>query len=197
MNRSRRIASVLILAGLLCMSVSAPVLATGPLLSGYGGPGAGEQAILGATLLGRRGGGSGSGHSTSSQGSNGAASGGYGGSAAGGSTRSTSSSTGGTASGESSAGSAGSGSDRSGSSGGSGGSGRTRESAGRGATHGSGAVVSEPATHAYVYPTSLHLASADSSAFSISSGAALLMILTVALLALVGVLTVRVSRLQR
>jgi hypothetical protein len=55
--------------------VPASALASGPgpLLSGYGGPGAGAQAILGATLLKGPGGGAGSG-SGSSGGSPGAAS---------------------------------------------------------------------------------------------------------------------------
>jgi hypothetical protein len=43
----------------------ASALAGGPLLSGYGGPGAGDQAILGATLVGGPSGGSGGGGSGS------------------------------------------------------------------------------------------------------------------------------------
>jgi hypothetical protein len=45
--------------------VPASALAGGPLLSGYGGPGAGAQSILGATLLNGPGGGAGSGSGSS------------------------------------------------------------------------------------------------------------------------------------
>ena len=51
----------------------ASALAGGPLLSGYGGPGAGAQAIVGATLLNGPGGGSGG--SSSSSGSTGSSAG--------------------------------------------------------------------------------------------------------------------------
>jgi hypothetical protein len=60
MKRHRTIVSTLALAGLSAL-VPACALAGGPLLSGYGGPGAGAQAILGATLLNGPGGGAGSG----------------------------------------------------------------------------------------------------------------------------------------
>jgi hypothetical protein len=56
----------IVLTGLIVASLSAttPTLATaGPLLSGYGGPGEGSQAILGSTLLGAGSGGGGSGGS--------------------------------------------------------------------------------------------------------------------------------------
>jgi hypothetical protein len=44
----------------LVLAVAAPLAAhAGPLLSGYGGPGQGNQAILGSTLIGGPGGGSG------------------------------------------------------------------------------------------------------------------------------------------
>ena len=57
MNRKTRMASALILADLVLVSLPAPASATGPLLSGYGGPGAGEQSLIGSTLLsGPRGG---------------------------------------------------------------------------------------------------------------------------------------------
>jgi hypothetical protein len=64
MKRKIRIASALALAGFL--SVSAPLAASAgtPMLSGYGGPGAGEQAIIGSTLLGGPRGGAGSGGSS-------------------------------------------------------------------------------------------------------------------------------------
>jgi hypothetical protein len=59
-NRSRiRIAAVL-LSATLAVSAALPLTAhAGPLLSGYGGPGQGNQAILGSTLLNGPGGGSG------------------------------------------------------------------------------------------------------------------------------------------
>jgi hypothetical protein len=73
--KRHRIATTLTLAlfaGLVIVpaGVAAP---TGPLLSGYGGPGAGDQAILGSTLVGvsGRGGGSGGGSSGSSGGASG------------------------------------------------------------------------------------------------------------------------------
>ena len=54
----------LALVAILCVSVPTVALAGSPLLSGYGGPGTGEQAILGSTLVGGPGGGSGSGGSS-------------------------------------------------------------------------------------------------------------------------------------
>lgn len=189
MNRNTRIASLVGLVGWLCVSFSHPALAAGPLLNGYGGPGAGEQAILGATLLGGRGGGSGSGRSRGSQASGGAARGGSSATVVGGSPRSTSSGTGGTAPGGSPP--AGSGALRGRRSGG------TRGSGGTSGAHDSGVAANGSVIHAYVYPSSLRLASANSSALAISDGTALLGILVLAALALVGVLTVRFSRLQR
>ncbi|HXQ00189.1 MAG TPA: hypothetical protein VN845_09010 [Solirubrobacteraceae bacterium] len=187
MNRNTRIASLLGLAGCLCVSLAQPALAAGPLLSGYGGPGAGEQAILGATLLGGHRGGSGSGRPADSQTSGGAVPGSSSATVAGGSTRSRSSGTGGTVPGGTSPPG----------SGGAHGSSGTRGSADRSATHGSWRDGERVVVHAYVYPSSLRLASADSSALAISGGEALLTILAIATLALVGVLTVRLSRLQR
>ncbi len=51
MKRHRTIVSTLILLAGLSVSVPAAAFAGGPLLSGYGGPGAGAQTILGAALL--------------------------------------------------------------------------------------------------------------------------------------------------
>ncbi len=187
MNRNARIASLLGLAGCLCVSLAQPALAAGPLLSGYGGPGTGEQAILGATLLGGHRGGSGSGPSTGSQASGGAVGGSSSATVDGGSTRSRNSGTGGTVPGGTSPPD----------SGGAHGSSGTRGSAGGSATHGSGATTNGSVVHAYVYPTSLRLASANSSVLAISGGEALVTILAIATLTLVGVLTVRLSRLQR
>lgn len=54
------------IVALLLVSALVPVAAlAGPLLSGYGGPGQGNQAILGAGLVGGRGGDGSSGHGTS------------------------------------------------------------------------------------------------------------------------------------
>jgi hypothetical protein len=193
MNRNARIASLLGLAGCLCVSLAQPALAAGPLLSGYGGPGAGEQAILGATLLGGHRGRSGSGRSTGSQASGGAVQGSSSATVVGGSKRSRNSGTGGTVPGGTSP----PGSDGAHGSSGTRGSSGAHGSAGRSATHGSGVTANGSVVHAYVYPTSLRLASANSSALAISGGEALVTILAIATLALVGVLTVRLSRLQR
>jgi hypothetical protein len=57
-DRSTIRTMALALAGTLAVSAAAPLVAqAGPLLSGYGGPGQGNQAILGSTLLGGSGGG--------------------------------------------------------------------------------------------------------------------------------------------
>jgi hypothetical protein len=61
-----------LLAALVAVAPSSAF--AGPLLSGYGGPGEGNQAILGSTLIGGAGGGSGS--SGGSSGSDGSSSGG-------------------------------------------------------------------------------------------------------------------------
>jgi hypothetical protein len=207
MNRNRRIASALALAGFLCMPVSSTAVAAGPQLSGYGGPGAGEQTILGSTLLGGAGGGSGGGSASGGSGgasssggsggsgsSRGAAQAGSGGSAAGGAGSSTTRRSGGGISG--------------GSSGAPGGStGGTSASSGGGAptnTHSAqpvGGKIHSSAraavTGVYVYPSSLRLASSDSSAFAISGGDVLVLIVVVLAIALVGVLTMRLGRLQR
>jgi hypothetical protein len=61
MTRHRTIVSILLLAPALSVTLGTPALASS-LLSGYGGPGEGNQAILGSTLLnGPRGGGGGGG----------------------------------------------------------------------------------------------------------------------------------------
>jgi hypothetical protein len=69
--RSRRIITP-ILAWLVALSAAIPATAAaGPLLSGYGGPGQGNQAILGSSLLGGGGGSSGGGGPQSGGGSSG------------------------------------------------------------------------------------------------------------------------------
>jgi hypothetical protein len=53
MKRHRTVVLTLVLtAGLSACAAPSAALAAGPLLSGYGGPGAGTQAIIGSTLLG-------------------------------------------------------------------------------------------------------------------------------------------------
>ncbi len=70
MTRKIWISSALALATALLVLAPTTAFAGSPLLSGYGGPGAGEQAILGSTLIGgsRGGGASGSGGSGGSGG---------------------------------------------------------------------------------------------------------------------------------
>ncbi len=57
MKRDSIIVSTFALVAGVCLPVPATASASGPLLSGYGGPGAGSQVVLGSTLL--AGGGSG------------------------------------------------------------------------------------------------------------------------------------------
>lgn len=79
MKRHRTIVSTLAAMSLLAgLAASAPAgaLASGPLLSGYGGPGAGAQAIVGAALLNGPGSGGGSANSGSSGGSSSSSGGG-------------------------------------------------------------------------------------------------------------------------
>jgi hypothetical protein len=186
MNCKTRIASVLALAGFLCMSASPPASA-GPLLSGYGGPGGGEQAIIGSALLGGPHGGSGTGGpsgSRRSEGSRGAGRGGSGGNS------------GGTVSN-------GPGRARAGASGSTGaGAVSSARAAGNDGSASHIRVNAGPrprmaGTAAYIYPRSLRLASADSSVLAISGGDLLALIATIAFLSLVGVLTTRLVRLQR
>ncbi len=68
MNRHR--ITIILTTPLIVGSLLAPASAlAGPMLSGYGGPGAGDQAILGSTLVGGSRGGGGAGSSGSSTGS--------------------------------------------------------------------------------------------------------------------------------
>jgi hypothetical protein len=75
-TKSRSVRVGCLAAAWLALLAAAPAAAlAGPLLSGYGGPGQGNQAILGSTLLGGPGGGSnGSGGPTSASGESAAAS---------------------------------------------------------------------------------------------------------------------------
>jgi hypothetical protein len=185
MHQKIKIVSALVSAlTLAACALAAPVaLAGSPLLSGYGGPGAGEQAILGSTLLGGAGGDSGSGGS-----SGGSTGGGQGGGGAASSTGTTGGSpaTGpGTARAGTSKSQAGETPTRRGHKRLGGGAGRT------GRTH-----VSRAGASAYVYPTTLHAASYNSPALGISGGDLLALVGTIATLVLLGVLTIRLVRLQ-
>jgi hypothetical protein len=165
------------------MLVVAPTtaFAGSPLLSGYGGPGAGEQAILGSTLVGGSGGGAGG--SPSSGGSNLSSS-----------ADSSTSSAGGTSS------------TGSGSSGGSGVGGANASSGSRGSTpkggvssrspQGQSTGVGSGTANAYVYATSQGSVASASPLAGISSGDVLLLVGILATLGLVAVLTLRLSRLQ-
>lgn len=172
MNRKPRIASALALAGFL--SVLAPVTASAgtPLLSGYGGPGAGEQAIVGSTLLGGvRGGGSGGSASSGGSGNSGLAT------------------SGGTSGGTSTSGSI-AGSSRSDGSHASGTSVGSSKGRRPGGPHGAGVG----GAGAPVYPSSPP--SSDSRLIGISAGDVLPIVGIVVALTLVGVFTVRFVRLQ-
>jgi hypothetical protein len=172
MNRKIRIASALALAGFL--SASAPLAASAgtPLLSGYGGPGAGEQAIVGSTLLGGPRGGGSSGVSSSSGGSATPSLGGSGGRSSNGST-STGSSGGASARTE-------------GSSAGSSSAKRAEVGRSRG--------IGVDAVGAHIYPKSS--VSGDSRPIGISSGDVLPIVGIGIALTLIGVFTVRFVRLQ-
>ncbi len=186
MTRKIWISPALVLATAMLVLAPTTAFAGSPLLSGYGGPGAGEQAILGSTLIaGSRGGGA--------SGSDG--SGGSGGASLSGSAGASSSGSGGTSS-------TGSGSVRGSKVGtaNAGSSARVKASKG-GAT--SRAPRSRRVTgvvggsvSAYVYPTSQGSIPSASPLSGMSSGGVLLLIGILATLALVAVLTLRLSRLQ-
>lgn len=164
MTRKTGIASALALA--LACAFFAPVslaLAGNPLLSGYGGPGAGEQAIIGGTFLNGPPGGAPGG--VSSGASHGESRGG---------------------SGESlSAGAPGSTREWLGTVGSSSSTARSRR-----------AQSGPTAARAFTYPSSLRVASSPSP-LGISSADVLWLILIITVLALTGVLTRRLGRLQR
>ncbi len=183
MNRNSRILVVLVAFGLVPAAASPVALAGSPLLSGYGGPGTGEQAVIGSTLIGG-GGGSGSSGSAGSGGSSSANS-----STAGRGSGSTAPGTTSAVTGGSSAG------------GGSGGA--LGKGASGGATRAGGSASHAPAgtkgvqIRAFVYPTALRSASGDSPALGISGSDLLLFLAAIATLALVAAATLRLSRLQR
>lgn len=186
MKRQR---TIIFIGGLvLALSVSLPVPAlASSLLSGYGGPGQGNQAILGSALVNgpRGGGGGGSGGakgSSSSGGSEGSATG------EGGSSSSSGTSAQETASGTTptSSGTSGAATGAGGSHGSSGiGSGRTRHGE---TTRAAGATAS-------FYPASERIAaSEDSGTLGLSGTDLLYILLAVGALVFMGVLTMRLAR---
>jgi hypothetical protein len=178
MNRKIRIATALALVGALSVSAPAVSLAGSPLLSGYGGPGAGEQAIVGSTLLNGPRGGSGPG---------------------GGQGRVNSTATGVGASGAIQSTRKGESISRAHTPPAQRGSSSSGQGSHRGASHAGGSSAYKPSVGvnhgAYAYTGSPR--SADSSVFAISTGDLLLLVATLTTLALVGALTMRLGRLQR
>lgn len=192
MTRKIWISSALALATALLVLAPTTAFAGSPLLSGYGGPGAGEQAILGSTLIGGSRGGGASG------------SGGSGGASVSGSTGASSSGSGGTSSTGSGSGS---GSKVGAANAGSGSGARGGASKGGSTSSRGGATSQAPRSRratgvvggsvsAYVYPTSQGSIPSASPLSGISSHGVLLLIGILATLALVAVLTLRLSRLQ-
>jgi hypothetical protein len=184
MNRKTRMASALILATTLPISLPSVAFATSPLLSGYGAPGAGEQAILGSTLVGGPRGGGGSGGSPRSGGPSSAGQLGanvapsgtaYGSSshAAGSTPRRSSASSGSSPSAKSP---------------------QRRDKASQVARHPTDQTSTHP--NAYVYSNSLSQASASSPALQLSGSDILLLLGTVAALGLIAALTTRLAGLQ-
>ncbi len=184
MTRNIWIPSALLFAGVMLVLAPAPALAGSPLLSGYGGPGAGEQVVIGSTLIGgSRGGSSGSGGA----GGSGEASGSTGTSTSPGDGAS---STGSGSTGSSKVGPANGGSGSGSHGGASGGAANSRTRSGRATGTGDGTAG------AYVYPTSQGSVPSASLFSGISSGAVLLLIGILATLGLIALLTLRLSRLQ-
>lgn len=176
MDRNIRIASALALAGFLSVSLPAVASAGSSLLSGYGGPGSGEQAIVGSTFLGGPHAGAGSGGSSGLAGSGGAGLGGSGRTLSGGGNSTPTGAGGGRA--------------------GPGGSSSARRGAGSGGASQAGAQAGRAGTSAFVYPASLRSASASSPTLGISGGDLVLLAAIIAALALIGTLTIRLARLQ-
>jgi hypothetical protein len=182
-------------AFLVAMTAALPVSAlASPLLSGYGGPGQGNQAILGSALLngpngGRGGGSSGSSGSSGSNGSSVS----NGSSGSGGSSRSETSS--GAAPAKGSGGGSGGGSARGGSAASGNGKAGGRQGSGRregGSQRGTGAAASSAASF---YPASERVAAGQQGgALGLSAADLVYIILAVGTLAFMGVLTRRMTR---
>jgi hypothetical protein len=183
MSRKSKIAVASTLSGLVLVGAPVAALAASPLLSGYGGPGAGEQAIIGATLSG------------GSSGGSGAAGGSAGSAGQGGASQSTGASAG--ASGATASGGTRALGSRSG-------SGRAPGHAGN-VSHGAGSLSARAQTarpgakpaEAFVYPSSLRPTSDSSPALGISGGDLIALLAALATLGVVGAVTIRLSRLQR
>jgi hypothetical protein len=184
MNRKRKIAVASTLSSLALVGAPVSAFSSSPLLSGYGGPGAGEQAIIGSTLSGGPSGGGPSG-SSGSLGHVSASQSGPGAAAGGGIAGSTA--TGGIQA----VGSAGGPSPSRGHGGG------APHAAGLTSTRAGAASVGAKQTEAFVYPSSLRPASNSSPALGISGGDLLVLLAVLTTLGLVGTLTLRLSRLQR
>src|ERR1700722_10511019 len=188
MKRKIWIATALVFASSLAAGLPLAAHASSPLLSGYGGPGAGEQAIIGSTLLHGPRGGSGAGGSASATGPG-----------SGGSTSSP------TTTGAGQASSAAGPSGGSSAAGGASASGRSLEHRGSngeaspryssGASRSGSGSGANPA-HAYVYPSAIASSAGVSSGISISATDVLLFIGIGATLGLIAVFTVRLVRLQ-
>jgi hypothetical protein len=185
--KNRRSISTLALGSTLAALASVPAPAS-PLLSGYGGPGQGNQAILGSTLLNRPGGGGPGGDSSGGTGGDGRVTGGGGQVAGTGSPTTVSGAAtapdAGTRGGGTSVGSA---SGRDGRS--SGGS-----SGGPGSSHGSGESASKSAAPTYPTPANEAQPASAESALELSSTDLLLILLALGALALTGVFTMRLTR---
>jgi hypothetical protein len=176
MNRKIRIASALALTGFLSASAPMAAFAASPLLSGYGGPGSGEQAIVGSTFLAGPHGGAGSGGSSGSAGSGGAGLDGSGGTLSDGGNSTLTGAGGGRAGSE--------------------GSSSARSGAGSAGASQAGAQAGRAGTSAFAYPSSLRSAPANSPALGISGSDLVLPAGIIATLALIGTLTIRLARLQ-
>ena len=180
------ISSALALTAAMLVWAPTTALAGSPLLSGYGGPGTGEQAILGSTLIGGASGGGAGGSSGS---------GGSGGSNFSSSTGSSTNSAGGTSpTGSGSTGVSGGGANAG--SGSRGGTPKGGASSSRSPQGGRSTALGSGTASAYVYATSQGSVASASPLVGISSGDVLLLIGILATLGLVAVLTLRLSRLQ-
>jgi hypothetical protein len=191
MTRKIWISSALPLAAAMLVLAPTTAFAGSPLLSGYGGPGAGEQAVIGSTLIGgsRGGGAGGSSDSSNSRGS--------GATSLSGSVRTSTSGSGGTSSaGPGSVSSSTVGTANAGSGSGTRGSASKGGATSRALRGGQATSVGSRSANAYVYPTSQGSIPSASSLSGISSGGVLLLIGILATLALVAVLTLRLSQLQ-
>jgi hypothetical protein len=179
---------------LAAVMVAAPALASASsLLSGYGGPGQGNQAILGSALLNGPSGGGGSGGGSGSSGGGSGSSGGGAEGAGGSSTNTATSATGGetAAAGSAKGAPAGSGAASSGNSGTGSGAGGARGASGRSA----GSAPRKAVAAASEYPASERLpASQQTGTLGLSTADLLYIILAAGTLAFVGVFTSRLTR---